>query len=466
MKTSFYTHEVQSVAALALIFAFRMLGLFMILPVFSISAVHLAGATPELIGLGLGIYGLTQALCQIPLGMLSDRIGRKLVIAGGLVLFLLGSVLAACASSIIGIIVGRAVQGAGAVGSVVLALLSDVTKIENRTRAMAVIGASIGFAFMLSMIVGPIIYEFFALSGLFWATALMALIGLWILYIGVKIPNKAVFQPVTQGSTHFFKRVMLQPELWRLNLGIFIQHAVLTASFIVIPKLLSDQLHLPVTQYWKFYLPVFTVALIGAFPLIFLSEKRRFVRGAVLSCVAIMGLSQMLLAYFELLSVWVITVLSVFFIAFTLLEAFLPSLVSKIAPIKSKGAAMGIYSTAQFLGIFLGGSLGGVVFFYFGLHGVFGFNAILVILWLLVAIPMKSPPYLVTKIFNVGRLTAQEANTLGQAFLSVGGVSEAVVIPDEKAAYLKVDLCRWDETLLQKIIKQLNVEKSNGKRCE
>lgn len=462
MQTHFYMNETRSVLSLALIFAFRMLGLFMILPIFSVATGNLSGVSPALVGLALGIYGLTQAIFQIPLSTLSDHIGRKPVIAAGLLLFFLGSVVAAKASSIYGIILGRAVQGAGAIGSVILALLADVTKIENRTRAMAVVGMSIGFSFMLAMLIGPIIYEFAALTGLFWSMAVLALLGLLILQFAVKSQGKLVFHQDVESSFSLFKRVLLAPELMRLNLGILVQHAILTASFIAIPKVLSQSLHLPVSQYWMFYLPVLLLSALGAFPLILLSEKRRFVRGVLLGSISILSITQILLAVFHLSFLFVLTVLSIFFFAFTLLEAFLPSLISKIAPIQCKGTAMGIYSTSQFLGIFLGGSVGGIILMHFGLNGVFWFCGILAILWLLVAIPMKSPPYLTTRIYRVDRMTVKEAKALSQQFLSAEGVSEAAVIPEEGAVYLKVDLCSLDETYLQNIMNQFNVEKDHG----
>lgn len=461
-KTHFYMNETRSVLSLALIFAFRMLGLFMILPVFSIAAGHLPESNPSLIGLALGVYGLTQAACQIPLSALSDRIGRKPVIAAGLILFFLGSVIAAKAVSIYGIVLGRAVQGAGAIGSVIMALLADVTKIENRTRAMAVIGMSIGFSFMLAMLLGPVIYEFFGLSGLFWIMAILALIGLLILQFAIKNPKKWIFHQDVESSFQLFKRTFLTPELMRLNLGIFIQHAILTASFIAIPKVLSQALGLSAGQYWMFYLPVLLLALFGAFPLIVFSEKRRFVRGALLSSVSVLGFTQLLLAVFHDSFVFVITVLAIFFFAFTLLEAFLPSLISKIAPISTKGTAMGIYSTAQFLGIFSGGALGGMVLMHFGLNGVFLFCGILAILWLLIAISMQSPPYLTTRIYSVSKMTVGEARAISQQFLSAKGVSEAAVIPTEGAVYLKVDPHHLDEEKLQNIMNQFNVEKNHG----
>lgn len=467
MKSYFYQHELRSVLSLSLIFGFRMLGLFMILPIFSVAAKEIPSATASLIGLALGMYGLTQAFFQIPLSMLSDYFGRKLIISVGLILFLIGSIVAAKSTSIYGIILGRAIQGTGAIGSVILALLTDVTKVENRTQAMAIIGMSIGFSFMLSILLGPVIYDLFSLSGLFWAMAIMALLGLFILQFFVKGERKLLFQKDEKDRQLPFgllKQVIFEPELIRLNLGIFIQHAILTASFIAVPRVLSQSLSLPINHYWMFFLPIFLLALF-AFPLIMLSERRRFVREALLFSVGVLAITQVLLSFsvFHASLTFFITIFSVFFFAFTLLEAFLPSLISKVAPIKGRGTAMGIYSTAQFLGIFLGGSLGGMVLMYFNLNGVFLFCGILGILWLLVAIPMRLPPYLKTRIYKVEeRMTTEKAQVLGQQFLSVKGVSEAAVILHEGAVYLKVDPCTLNEVHLQNMISKFNVEKNYG----
>jgi MFS family permease len=456
MKSQFHHNEIRSMITLSLILAFRMLGLFMILPVFSVAALQLKGATPQFIGFALGVYGLTQAIFQIPLSMLSDKVGRKSVICFGLVLFLVGSLIAMFSESIWGVTLGRAIQGAGAIGSVALALLADVTRVENRTQAMAMMGIAIGFSFIFSMVLGPIIEQQVGLSGLFGVMGVLAFIGIFILmFVPQPSPMEAGEAP-PEINFKLFKAIFFHRELLRLNVGIFLQHAILSASFIAIPYVLSESLSLSPSYYGAFYLSVFFLALVGTFPSIVFSEQRRCIKKTFVTSIVVLGFSIFLLIFWHAKLWQVITVLSFFFFAFTLLEAFLPSLVSKIAPINKKGTAMGIYSTFQFLGIFFGGIVGGIMLRHFDLAGVFGLTALFAILWLPLAITMKTPPYLTMRVIRVKEgLSSQYADKLNQQFLSVKGVAETEVLPRIGAIYLKIDRHYLDEKHLEKLIKSI-----------
>lgn len=431
--------ERRTVFAIASIYAFRMLGLFMILPIFSLYAPHFAGANALLIGVALGIYGLTQALLQIPFGMSSDRLGRKPVIFFGLILFAIGSVIAAEAHSIYGIILGRAIQGAGAVGSTLTALVADSTQEENRLKAMSVIGLTIGFSFVFAMVVGPLLNDWVGLSGIFWLTAGLAIAGMLILAWVVPTPANHLLHRDSEAVWSQFAKILTTPELLRLDFGIFAMHAMLTALFIVIPTLLVQKAGLAVDRQWLVYLPVLLLAFVAMLPFIIVAEAKRRMKPVFVGGVLVLTLAQGLL-WVNHQSLWYIGfVLFLFFTAFTLLEACLPSLVAKIAPAGSKGTAMGIYSTSQFLGIFAGGSLGGIVLHHWGLNGLFLGCALLGVLWFFLAVTMKKPTHLSSKIIRLATVTAEGAPALRQELLAVLGVKEAVVYPDEGVAYLKVD---------------------------
>lgn len=364
----------------------RMLGLFMILPVFSAAAVHMPGATATLVGLALGMYGLTQSLLQIPFGMLSDRIGRKPVILLGLFLLFLGSVMAAFSHSIYFLIIGRALQGAGAIGSTVLAFLADLTSDRSRSRAMAVMGLSIGFAFTLAMIVGPMINHWFHLSGIFFATGLLALIGIALLSI---LPTPPTLLKTDEKR---FLEIIGNTQLLRLDAGIFFLHAILTALFIAIPILLTREIQLSSLHQILMYLLILILSFIFALPFIIIGEKKRKIKPIFISAIMVIFIVQIGLYFFHRHLIAMAILLFVFFTAFTLLEATLPSLVSKIAPVKNKGAAMGIYSSSQFFGIFVGGSMGGWIFEHTHLSGIFATCAAIACLWFLIACTMQQPP--------------------------------------------------------------------------
>jgi MFS family permease len=441
--------ERRAALTLASIFSTRMLGLFMILPVFALYTEHLKGATPALMGLAIGIYGLTQAVLQIPFGMLSDRIGRKPVIYFGLVVFTVGSVVAALADSITAIIIGRALQGGGAIAAAVMALAADLIREEHRLKGMAVIGMSMGVSFSISLVVGPIANAWVGVHGIFWITAVLALVAAAILAFLVPTPTATRFHRDAEAVPSQFKDVLKDSQLLRLDFGIFILHMTLTAIFLAVPIDLQEKAGLASNHHWMVYLFVMLLSFVGMVPFIIIAEKKRkmkqvFVGGIVLLMVSVLSMSMVSAS----LAGMVVALLG-FFLAFNLLEASLPSLIAKIAPPDMKGTAMGVYTSSQFLGAFTGGVTGGMLFQHLGAPGVFTFCGFAVALWAIIAGTMKSPSYFSSYMINVGSVDDAGANRLATEIRQVEGVVEAVVIPEDGVAYLKVDSKLLDEEALE-----------------
>lgn len=440
--------ESRAAFSLASIFSLRMLGLFMIYPVFSIYAHHLSGATPFTIGLALGAYGLTQALLQIPFGMSSDRIGRKPVIAIGLMIFAAGSVVAALSHSIDGVIIGRILQGGGAVGSTILALGADLTREDHRTKAMAIIGMTIGLSFAVAVVVGPLINAWAGVPGIFWLTAVLAVLGIGVLQFIVPQPARIRHHRDTQAVPALFKRVLSDPELLRLDFGILALHTMLTATFLALPVMLRRAVGLSASHEWYFYLPVLFLSLGLMIPPVIVAEKYRRMKPVFLCAVVVLAVVQFALTLVPASLIAIGILLVLFFGAFNLMEATLPSLISKVAPADSKGTAMGFYSSSQFLGIFIGGTLGGWVLGIGGVTGVFAFAGAVALVWLLVAAGMKAPSHYSSYLLNVGQVSAAEASSIAERLRQVSGVAEAVVVPEDGVAYLKVDRHDLDEESL------------------
>ena len=440
--------EKRAAYSLAIIYGVRMLGLFMILPVFAVSADTLQGSTPMLAGLALGVYGLTQGLLQIPYGMLSDRFGRKPVIAVGLMIFAFGSVVAATSDSIYGVILGRALQGSGAIAAALMALAADLSREEHRLKMMSFIGVSIGFAFAIAMVLGPVLNHMIGLSGLFYFTAVVAVLAIIILYTLVPNPLNSYFHRDTQAVPSLFGDVLADRQLLRLNFGIFVLHMVLMASFMAIPLMLVNQAQFEVAQHGKLYLPVFLISVALMIPFIIQAEKKRRMKQIFIGAIAALMLAELsLLVSGE--SVWQVAIgLVVFFTAFNLLEASLPSLVAKMAPADRKGTAMGIYSSSQFLGAFVGGGLGGMLYQFWGISGVYLMSAALLLVWMGLAITMKNPRYVSTYLLNIGKLEPEDVNSMVAKLVSIQGVAEATIVAEDGIAYLKVEIHALDEARL------------------
>lgn len=368
----------KTVFPIAALFSFRMLGLFLLIPVFSVYAAQLQGATPQLIGFALGGYGLTQGLLQIPFGLLSDKFGRKPLITLGLLLFGFGSLIGALTDSIYGMILARTLQGTGAIGSVLIALLSDLTTENQRTKAMAVIGVTIGTSFSLAMVIGPILAHHAGLSGIFSLTLMLALLGILLLHLVIPSPSLDPVNVQSKINPSLLKSIFLNPDLQRLNLGIFCQHFILTATFFAVPLILKEQL---LDKQWHFYLPLVVGSFILMIPFIYLADRKQHLKKVFLFSILLISLAQGLLTLSY--SNWpsLCLLLFAYFVAFNTLEALLPSLVSKQAPLSGRGTALGIYSTSQFLGLFAGGALSGLMYHWTGIEGIFMANMLMGIVW-------------------------------------------------------------------------------------
>jgi len=444
--------ELRATAGLASIYGLRMFGMFIILPVFAFYAEHLPGGNNyTLVGVALGAYGLTQAILQIPFGWLSDRIGRKPVIYIGLILFAMGSFIAASADDIYWVIFGRIVQGAGAISAAVMALTADLTREEHRTKAMAAIGMTIGTVFALSLIIAPGLNRLIGVPGIFAMTGILALLAMIVVYKIIPNPLVCRFHSDTEASAGRFRNVLHNPELLRLNFGVFTLHATLMALWLVIPLSLRET-GLAADDHWQVYLPVLLISMVLIVPTIIYAEKKVKLKPIFVAAVSVLLASQGLLALM-LDSIWgMATALLVFFIAFNLLEASLPSLISKIAPVGAKGTAIGVYSSIQFLGAFTGATAGGYLYGHHGGQALFAFCGVLLALWLVLAITMKAPAAVRTKMYHVQEMETGKANGLSRELASLPGVHEALVLTSEGVAYLKVDMNGFDETRVVQLL--------------
>ena len=378
--------ELRGSLSLASVLFLRMLGLFLILPVFTLYARTLTDSTPTLIGLAFGIYGLTQASLQIPFGMLSDKLGRKPIILAGLLIFAAGSLLASQADSIWVMILGRALQGAGAISAALMALAADLTREQQRTKAMALIGISIGFAFSLAFVLGPLLATSIGVSGIFIFSAILAILAIIVLYLLVPNPEHISFHSDTEVSLAMLGNVLRDHKLLKLNLGIFILHAILMANFIVVPLTLQDIIGLPTSQHWQIYLPVLFASVMLMAPAIILGERANKSAACFKAAVFILLISQIGYYFWHSTLMALASMLLVFFTAFNYLEASLPSLISTMSSKNSKGTALGVYASSQFIGTFTGALIGGIIHEHFGLPMVFVFGSIMALVWFLVTL--------------------------------------------------------------------------------
>lgn len=446
--------ERRSTFALSSIFALRMLGLFMIIPVFAVVGQSYEYATPALIGLAVGVYGLSQALLQIPFSLLADRFNRKPLIVFGLLLFALGGAIAAMSETIYGVIIGRAIAGAGAVSAVVMALLADVTREEERTKAMAIMGMSIGVSFMVAFSLGPWLTTLVGISGLFWVTTLMGLLAILMVFMVPKTTRH--HKNYKQGYLNQLKQVLKMGDLNRLHVSVFALHLLLTAMFVYVPSQLIDFAQIPLSRHGIVYLPLLVISLFFAFPSIILAEKYRKMRGIFLAAIGgiIAGLVVLIFGYE---SKYILLLgLGLFFIAFNVMEALLPSWLSKSAPIQSKATAMGVNATGQFLGAFCGGILGGQLLMLNNTSLGWGILLVIALLWLVLSFGLTQPRYLSSMIWRLpeGKQTDEWTSQL----LAIRGIEEVVVMPDQQVAFVKVDKQQIDDTARQHLTHLLGKE--------
>lgn len=449
--------ELRATISLASIYGLRMLGMFLILPIFAIYATSLPNQPSSLmIGLALGAYGLTQALFQLPFGIASDKFGRKKMIYIGLVIFAIGSMVAALAINIETIIIGRAIQGAGAVSAVVTALVADLTRDENRTKAMATIGGTIGIAFALSIVGGPILNQWIGVPGIFAMTAILSLAAIAVVKFIVPNPIDSHYHSDASAAPAKLKDVLKNTQLLRLNYGIFALHAAQMAMFVVVPFAIIESSQMHENQHWQIYLPVLLVSFALMVPAIIYAEKQAKVKAVFIGAIGLMFIAQLVFAS-SIHHFWGIVIsLGLYFVAFNILEASLPSIISKVAPAAVKGTAIGVYNTAQSLGIFVGGALGGYLSHRLGFASVFVFCSVMIFLWLLLAISMRAPAAVRTKMFSMSDtgklLNSKQAESLRLKLAKLTGVVEAVVLPLEHTVILKVDkLHDWDEAHVHQV---------------
>ncbi|EIR62305.1 inner membrane transport protein yajR [Yersinia pestis PY-66] len=422
----------------------------MVLPVLTTYGMALSGASEALIGIAIGIYGLSQAIFQIPFGLLSDRIGRKPMIIGGLLVFALGSIIAALSDSIWGIILGRALQGSGAIAAAVMALLSDLTREQNRTKAMAFIGVSFGVTFAMAMVLGPIVTHAFGLQALFWGIAILALLGIVITLTVVPSANSHVLNRESSMVKGSVSKVLHNSRLLKLNFGIMCLHILLMSSFVALPQMMANAGLAP-AQHWVVYLVTMLVSFAAVVPFIIYAEMKRRMKQVFMGCVAVLFIAEVVL-WFAGQDLWIIIAgVQLFFIAFNVMEAILPSLISKESPAGYKGTAMGIYSTSQFIGVAIGGSLGGWIFGLEGADMVFAAGAIIALVWFAVSVTMQEPPYVSSLRITLSE-SAVKNTTLEERLKAQPGVTEAVVVTAERSAYVKVDIKQTNRNQLEQLI--------------
>ena len=440
--------EKRAILGVGGIFALRMIGLFMIVPVFSVYGDNYAHATPFLIGLAVGIYGLGQAIFQIPMSLAADKFPRKPIIFLGLILFALGGIIAANATDIYEVIIGRALAGSGAVSAVLMALLADVTREEMRTKAMATMGLTIATSIMLAFAFGPLLVGSLGISGLFWLTAGFAVLAMLLLLfvptplrvLKHNLDNKSIGQQLAE--------VLKIGDLNRLHIGIFALHLTMTAIFVILPHQLNEVMGLSVRQQGLVYLPLLFIGFAVALPFIIIAEKKRKMRQVFLGAIALMTVALALLALGSQVGVGIILGLLLYFMGFNLLEATIPSWISKRAPVANKATAMGLNSSSQFFGAFVGGAMGGLLLTQSNILA-WGILAVIMGVSLLLIIPIADPPYLSSTTVTIPKdINIQDWS---RQMLAVDGVDELVVMAKEQVAYLKLDKTQLTDSSRQEL---------------
>lgn len=440
--------EKRAILGVGGIFALRMIGLFMIVPVFSVYGDNYAHATPFLIGLAVGIYGLGQAIFQIPMSLAADKFPRKPIIFLGLILFALGGIIAANATDIYEVIIGRALAGSGAVSAVLMALLADVTREEMRTKAMATMGLTIATSIMLAFAFGPLLVGSLGISGLFWLTAGFAVLAM-LLLLFVPTPLRVLQHNLDNKSIgRQLSDVLKIADLNRLHIGIFALHLTMTAIFVILPHQLNEVMGLSVRQQGLVYLPLLFIGFAVALPFIIIAEKKRKMRQVFLGAIALMTAALALLAIGSQVGMGIILGLLLYFMGFNLLEATIPSWISKRAPVANKATAMGLNSSSQFFGAFVGGAMGGLLLTQPNLLA-WGILAVIMGAALLLIIPIADPPYLSSTTVTIPKdINIQDWS---RQMLAVDGVDELVVMAKEQVAYLKLDKTQLTDSSRQEL---------------
>lgn len=436
--------EKKAAASLASVFGLRMLGLFLIMPVIAIYGQEYADYSPLLVGMAIGAYGLTQAVLQIPMGWVSDRVGRRPVIVGGLLVFAAGSIVAALADSLVWVIVGRALQGSGAIASAILALASDCSRDEQRPKVMAVIGLCIGLSFAIALVLGPWLGGIVGMSGLFYFTAVSALLAVVLVLTVTPTPVTKTPKRDLLPVRAELKRLLVTPQLVHLNLGVFILHLVLTAWFVSLPLTLVNA-GLNAEQHGWLYFPTLILSFVVMVPLMLHAIRRQRQLQVFRLAIGLLLIAMAVIAYFSNSLWWLVFGVWTFFVGFNYLEASLPAMLAQYAPAGSKGSASGIYSSFQFFGAFVGGMAGGWLYSLYGMSGVMLLCITLLSVWLVVSFAMRA----VTGMANVSLASPgihpQQAAEVAQALAELDGVSEAVVIAGDQTTYLKVKRDKFNE---------------------
>ncbi|RUO26706.1 MFS transporter [Aliidiomarina minuta] len=447
--------EKKAAVSLASVFGLRMLGLFLIMPVLAVYGQDYVDYSPLLIGIAIGAYGLTQAILQIPMGWVSDRIGRRPVIIGGLIVFAIGSVVAATADTLTGVIIGRAIQGAGAIASAILALASDCSRDEQRPKVMAIIGLCIGLSFALALVLGPWLGGIVGMSGLFWFTAITALFAVvLVLTVTPKAVNRTPKRDVVPVPAEI-RRLLANNQLMRLNFGIFVLHMVLTAWFVTLPLTLVNA-GLAAESHGWLYLPTLFLSFAVMVPMMIRAMRRQQQLPTFRVAIALLVIGLSVIAYFAE-SLWVLYLgVWIFFIGFNYLEASLPAMLAQFAPAGSKGSASGIYTSCQFFGAFVGGITGGYIMQTLGMVGVMLFCIVLLLLWLAISFRMRLATGVANLSLRVAQITDVQAAELAERLAEQRGVMEAIVIADEGITYLKIERDTFDEKAAREMLAAYN----------
>jgi MFS family permease len=443
------SQEIRGAVSIAVLFLVRMLGLFTILPVLPLVADQIDASTPLLVGIAIGVYGLSQAVLQIPFGLMSDRFGRKRIIVIGLILFVLGSLVAAWSSDIYGIILGRLLQGCGAIASTLFALTSDLTRVEHRSKAMAIIGIGIASSFGLALVLGPLLAAYAGFSGLFLFSAVAGTLGIVICWKVIPTPAMVTTNLNTAVVTQKLKATLMDRSLLPVNVGVLFLHYFLTSSFLVFPLLLRH-LGIADASHSVYYLGILVISAVLMAPFVWLSDKKGQAKPVMLSMIVLLSLALAGLGASEV--EWLILgAMVLFFVAFNLLEVALPAYVSRVVAAGSRGTGMGVYSTFQFGGTFLGGVVGGAILHFGDISYLMYVNALLCLFWFGLSTRISDLSGIESRTVSLSATPGGSDNKLLEGLSSLPGVLDVVLIEEEGVAYLKIDSMHFNEQELQEL---------------